>query len=92
MAYAKAMGETVYANTMAEKSCSVTAAKATYAYVKENTGCEQTAAVAYKHAVAKAAFDTSLEKTGCEKTANAAYDEASVAAAVELEKIGKGNS
>ncbi len=55
--------------------------------MKTETGCSQTAAAAYQHAVAKAAYDNSLSTTGCSKTADAAYETAAVAAAADLEKM-----
>ena len=70
------MGDAVYANTLAETHCNATAAKATYAYVKDQTGCSATAGMAYTHAVAKAAHDETLASTGCEKTATAAAEKA----------------
>jgi len=72
---------------MTEKNCSASAAHAAYAYTKEQTGCEKSAATAYQHAVAKAAYDECLGKTGCEKTAKAEYEKANMAAAEDLEKV-----
>jgi len=67
----------------------VSAAKAPYAYVKEQTHCPVTAAAAYKHAVAQAAHDRNLDKTHCELTATAAYEQAEKQAEAELADLEK---